>query len=137
MLRSIIGWEILVGETYENTMSRMKKKMIYANTLYHVESWDTRILKMQINYMLHLSTLDHFHPARILLDQNPMKIRDSSQISYPYRSVGRPKIKWNHFLVKFCRDQFNMTMMDWLDHITMFPMPREYLMNAFSTFILN
>ena len=32
---------------------------------------------------------------------------------------------------------FNMAMMEWLDYITMFPMPKEYLMNAFSNFILN
>ena len=93
MLRSIVGWEFISGESYENTMSRMKRKMTYANTLYHVESWDTRILKMQMNYMLHLSTLDHFHPARILLDWNSMIVRDASQISNSYRSVGRPKIK--------------------------------------------
>ena len=93
MLRSIIGWRIKSSDTYEDTMRRMKERFNMASSLYKVQSWDTRILKQQISYLVHLSTLPATHPARRLLSWNPMNIVDPSSSNIAYRSVGRPKMK--------------------------------------------
>ena len=72
-----------------------------ASSLYKVQSWDTRILKQQISYLVHLSTLPATHPARRLLSWNPMNIVDPSSSNIAYRSVKRPKMKWNTALRSF------------------------------------
>ena len=136
ILRSIIGWSFNSNDSYKDTMHNMKLKMQRAMQLYFVEPWGQRMLKQQINYALHLSSMESSHPARLLLDWNPTLIKDASYVQMPFRSPGRSRYKWIHFLSMFSRDTMNMGIGDWINHIQGLPHSKRTLQKEYAQYVL-
>ena len=80
----------------------MKELFNMASELCKVESWDMRILKQHISYLVYVSIVLATHPARRLLSWSQMNIVDTTSRNITYRSVGRSKMKWNTALKLFC-----------------------------------
>ena len=117
-------------------MRNMKFKMERAMQIQYVEPWDHRILKQQINYMVHLTSLDPSHPARLILDWNPCDTLDASYEYMPFRSPGRPKNKWTHFLLSFSRNAKQIDLCEWIGQLPRHTYSKQELQKEYIQYIL-
>ena len=136
ILRSIIGWSFNSNDSYADVMRNMKFKMERAMQIQYVESSGHRILKQQINYMIHLTSLDPSHPARLILDWNPCDTLDASYEYMPFRSPGRPKNKWTHFLLSFSRNAKQVDLCEWIANLPRHIYSKQELQKEYIQYIL-
>lgn len=137
MLRSIVGWKFERADNYEDAMRRMKQRMEQAAKIHFIEPWDRRIAKQQMNFILHLSKLDHRHPARLLIAWDPSTITNAVYPRRPFRSVGRPRNKWYTYIAKFCEDQKGLSIHDWLQSLTDHGFSKIQLYNEYLNYMFH
>ena len=93
MLRLIVGWNRIEGESWKTFMQRMKVKV--SNTLhsYFVESWEKVILERKWSWANRILGMSDSRWARRISYYNALQTMQDGQILSNKRKRGRPRIK--------------------------------------------
>ena len=109
MLRKIAGWIRIKEETWEVTMRRMKYRVQRALQQHPLTPWRRKIAKYLWKLVLRIKT----SPSESWINESsewaPNEIDDVSCDYFPYRCRGRPCLKWDSVVRKFCAFQHNQS----------------------------
>ena len=129
MLRSIVGWIRSPGEDWADTMRTMNGGLQRANDEYPTQAWSQQFASRQFSLADRLARRSDTCPAKAA-SWDPFKSEGLEGNQCPYRSVGRPRAKWDDWLKKFSKQAFNsdqwynVEQQDWLakgqDYLNMF-----------------
>ena len=107
MLRKLVGWVRLKDEPWEDTMRRMKHRVDHALSKYPIKMWKERLAIYLWNFVLRVKAA----PATSWMSQSsnwePNLSEDASSEYVANRRRGRPNLKWDSAIDKFCRMHFN------------------------------
>lgn len=105
MLRRIVGWRRIEGESWDVTMRRMRTRLEHGRTLYDWKDWSYRLVRDQWRFAIHLtSTTSPMMSA--MLRYTSAAQHDSEGLYFPHRCVSRPKMKWDYYLKTFSQQHF-------------------------------
>lgn len=109
MLRKIVGWVRIGDESWETTMSRMKDRVHRALLQRPVIPWTTRIGKALWKLIVRIKEA----PSESWISQSskwfPNECEDESTEFLAYRGRGRPSLKWDDVVTRFCQLHFNQS----------------------------
>ena len=107
MIRKIIGWVRIIDEPWEDTMHRMKERVNRGLRQHPVKWWTQRLgtYLWQFAVRVKASLPDSWIVQSS--EWEPNLIEDASCEYHPYRRVGRPYLKWDDVLNRFCGSYFN------------------------------
>ena len=118
MLRRIIGWRMLQDESWKDVMAIMKDRFARAQCLYYSEPWSMRFARNQWRYINHLLRGSPLLWSRSLCKYNWSSHIDSSSSSLPQRRQGRPRMRWDDNIHKFCQRYFpDQRYRHWVDDV--------------------
>ena len=104
-----MGWARLGNQLWETTMRRMKDRVQHALLQYPVMMWKQRIAKHLWKFMLRVKTA----PTDQWISQSskwvPSECEDASSEFFAYRGRGRPFLKWDDNVSRFCQCHFNQS----------------------------
>ena len=103
MLRNIIGWRRIQSETWEDTMSRMKRRIQQTELLYKCKTWSTQYAKLQWRYVNHIMNTHPSNWIKRLCDYTKNLQQDPFSPISPMRRRGHPRCKWDDYIFQFCR----------------------------------
>lgn len=101
MLRRIVGWRRIPGESWEDTMRRMKLRLEHAQDQHYIDPWSRRWARAQWKYACHLTVSSRYHWARLATIENIVGKFDPCALYVPNRLVGRPRLRWDDTLRHF------------------------------------
>ena len=102
MMRKVVGWVRHSDEDWTCTMSRMKMRIERCWKLYPCRAWDRVALHQQCHYAAHVKANASHWPYMVSV------WRPSGT-----RRVGRPRQRWDDYLLNFAQRRFNVN--HWLD----------------------
>ena len=107
MLRKLVGWVRVKDESWEDTMRRMKHRVDHALSKYPIKMWKERLAIYLWNFVLRVKAA----PATSWMSQSsnwePNLSEDASSEYVANRRRGRPNLKWDSAIDKFCHLHFN------------------------------
>ena len=107
MMRKIAGWVRIQNEPWEDTMRRMKDRVACALQQHPVMPWKKRIGKDLWKFILRVKSA----PDESWIHQSsmwaPNELSDETSAFFPYRCRGRPLLKWDSVVRKFCSLRYN------------------------------
>ena len=106
ILRRIVGWRSLPDESWEATMSRMKRRLEHGQMLYYCEPWSIRFARAQWRYINHILHGPLLLWARTLCKYNWNPHRDHAADALPHRGQGRPRMRWDDNIHRFCHSKW-------------------------------
>ena len=107
MIRRIVGWTRLPGELWEVTMRRMKLKVAAALGQWDVKPWSARISKKRWLLATKVNSMSMERWAKLCVKWEPATINDPALVKRPSRDRGRPYLRWDDTLSKYCETHFN------------------------------
>ena len=93
----------------------MNLRLEYAQSQHYLQSWTTAYAKHQWTYISHLLELSPTSWARQMARYPSEAISDPHAIYDPFRHPGRPRLKWDHYIEKFCYYLYPDTHEHWID----------------------
>jgi hypothetical protein len=112
MIRRIVGLVRQPNEIWEVTMRRMKLKVGVALRQWDVKPWSKRIASNQWNHGMRISAMDDQRWANLSVKWEPREVDDPSLLKKPARSSGRPYLRWDDNLSKYCEAHFKKKWYD-------------------------
>ena len=106
MMRRIVGWRRVAGETWQDPMSRMKQRLLFAANIYPCRKWSESWAQAQWRYAIHIY---EGHPAlwaKRLCKYNAQAVHDPNRIIQAKRSRGHPRLRWDGHIQSFCKQQW-------------------------------
>ena len=101
MLGSVVGWKRIDDEPWEDTMRRMKHRLIRAQSLHYCQPWSMRFAYAQIRYAAHVASSETPLWIACMTQHCRLPVRDD-MTSYPtQRRIGRPMLRWADHLSNF------------------------------------
>ena len=89
-------------------MHRMKCKLNRASNLFYIEPWEVSVQRQQWRYIIHAAYAENSQWPSLLADWMPDQIDDISSPYIPFRSVGRPRVRWDDGVNLFCRSHLHI-----------------------------
>ena len=113
MLRAIVGWRRVEGESWRETMERMNERVLVGFTHYYCNAWSMIRARNLWRYAIHVASSSHISfPQKVAhLSQNA--IDDPASLYAPHRSRGRPRQRWDDSVAGFCKLHFDANC-DWI-----------------------
>ena len=115
MIRRIVGWTRLPRELWEVTMRRMKLKVAAALGQWDVKPWSARISKNRWLLATKVNSMSMERWAKLCAKWEPATINDPALVKRPSRDRGRPYLRWDDTLTKYCEIHFKKKWHDVLD----------------------
>ena len=112
MIRHIVGWIRMPNEMWEVTMRRMKLKVATALCQWDVKPWSARIAKNQWLHAVRVNSMTSDRWAKLCARWEPARINDQALLTRPSRDKGRPYLRWDDNLSKYCGNQFGTKWYD-------------------------
>ena len=83
-------------------MVRMNQRLSRAEQLYFCQPWSISFARNQWKYIFHLIDAYPLLWARIMLKFNFNPVYDPEASAIPYRMFGRPRLRWDDLIHRFC-----------------------------------
>ena len=83
-------------------MLRMTGRLQRTQQIHHIERWSPNILHDQIKYAYHILRSPIKLWSRMMRTYNVTSKIDRYSPHLPYRSQGRPLLRWDDHLRRFC-----------------------------------
>ena len=97
-------------------MTRMKERVDQAQLLYFCKPWSSRFAAGQWRYILHIRDSDPLLWARRMCKNTFNPHVDPHGTYSPSRMRGRPRMKWDDHVLKFCHQRWpHLSHMHWFD----------------------
>jgi hypothetical protein len=109
MLRKIVGWIRLQDEAWDVTMHRMKDRVEDALLRHPVMLWKERIAKYLWKFIVRVKKAPCDQWISLSSKWFPNGCEDESSEFYAYRVRGRPYLKWDDVVSRFCQIRFNQS----------------------------
>ena len=106
MLRKIIGWRRVPDEPWDITMRRMKLRMSSALDQWYIKPWSMRINLSRWSHACRVKAVEPERWVSLACKWKPDSTFDLWHDCVPYRSVGRPVLKWDDSLASFSKSIF-------------------------------
>lgn len=106
MLRIIFGWVRIEGESWQDTMHRMKNRVDRSLIQWPIKSWSSRIDEARWHHIDHLKKLPNSSLPMRASHWNPENINDPTLYHHPARNRGRPLSRWDDSVNLFCWQKF-------------------------------
>ena len=106
-MRKIVGGVRIAEEPWEDTMRKMKERVNRGLQKYPMKWWTRRLgtYLWKFAVRVKLSLPDQWITQSS--EWEPNMIEDASCEYSTYREVGRPRLKWDDILNRFCRIHFS------------------------------
>ena len=105
MLRHIVGWARVEGETWNVTMRRMNTRLLQAQQLLPMRLWSESLYLAKFRLAFRVARANHGWPQTIL-QWDPQQAWQFNFEDKPCRSRGRPPTRWDDCLRKFVLNKF-------------------------------
>ena len=102
MLRRIVGWRRNENESWRDTMHRMNQRLDAAQSYYYCMPWSERFARSQWRFAAHIQSLFLQSWAHQMILYSPQHNEDPYAEYLANRSQGRPHMRWDDYLQKFC-----------------------------------
>ena len=81
----------------------MKRRLESAQNQFYIVPWSERFARAQWRFALHLQSLNSESWARNITLFSSQFINDPAAEYEPHRIQGRPHMRWDDYISKFCR----------------------------------
>ena len=98
MLRLMVGYTKLPGETWEDMYRRLKLKLGRAVQNYDVVDWKDELLKRKQSYLTEVAEHKRCGLVSAVFAWNPKSVADGKLAVPPSRKRGRPRTRWSQYL---------------------------------------
>ena len=104
-----MGWIRLQDEAWDVTMHRMKDRVEDALLRHPVMLWKERIAKYLWKFIVRVKKAPCDQWISLSSKWVPNECEDESNEFYAYRVRGRPYLKWDDVVSRFCQIRFNQS----------------------------
>ena len=119
MLRRIVDWRRLDEEPWRDTMHKMSERLAAGERLYTCQPWSQAFARAQWRLIGHLVRAPPMLWARAVCKLNYRPVHDPVSAHRPFRTRGRPHMRWDDHVKYFCVEKFPLAEgRHWSDLLT-------------------